>query len=124
MSLLHNLKPAYIYYKDRHSFEERLTEYKKIHERFPDKIPIILEKGNDKTYDITNIKYLLIREMTMGQFIYDIRKRINLKKEEALLFFIKNTIPVNTEQIVSIYEKYKDADGFLYIKYTNENTFG
>ncbi|KAG4098328.1 hypothetical protein H8356DRAFT_1354885 [Neocallimastix lanati (nom. inval.)] len=42
----------------------------------------------------------------------------------AFYIFIGEIIPNNTEIMSSIYEKYKNEDGFLYITYEGESTFG
>ena len=55
---------------------------------------------------------------------YIIRKRIKLKPEEALFVIVNNNLVSSSEQINSVYEKHKDEDGFLYVIYTSENTFG
>lgn len=121
-------KPSYVYFKIKNTFEKRCEEYDKVCKKFPDKIPIIVEKGNDKTYDIDQNKYLVPmtcdKPITMGHFANDVRKRLKLKQDEALFFFINNTIPSMTQPITEIYQQHKDTDGFLYINYSAENTFG
>jgi GABA(A) receptor-associated protein len=118
----------YIYFKDKFTFEKRCEEYDKVHQKFPDKIPIIVEKGNDETYDIDQHKYLVPTDgnvsITMGHFASDIRKRLKLKQDESLFFFINNTIPTMTQPLITIYKNNKDKDGFLYIRYSCESTFG
>ena len=70
-------------------------------------------------------KYLVPRDITIGQFIYIIRKRINISKEEALFMFTENgTIPPSSALLSNLYMTNKDEDGFLYIVYSGENTFG
>jgi hypothetical protein len=53
-----------------------------------------------------------------------VRKRLSIKPEIALFLFINGTIPPSAEFIQTIYERYKDEDGFLYVTYSFENTFG
>ena len=36
----------------------------------------------------------------------------------------KKIIPAHAERISCLYDDYKDEDGFLYITYSGENTFG
>ena len=55
---------------------------------------------------------------------YVIRKRIKLPPERAIFIFIRNVIPQQASLMSTIYEEEKDEDGFLYITYTGENTFG
>ena len=63
-------------------------------------------------------------KLNLSQFIYTIRKRIKLEASEALFFFIDNTVPKNSAPIGELYNLHKDKDGFLYITYNSENTFG
>ena len=74
--------------------------------------------------NIDKNKYLVSGDMTMSQFIYIIRKRIQLKSSEALFFFVNNILCNNSQSMIEIYNLYKDKDGFLYIEYSSENTFG
>lgn len=60
----------------------------------------------------------------MSQFVYVIRKRIKLAAEKSIFIFINNVIPPSTALMSAIYEEHKDEDGFLYITYSGENTFG
>ena len=60
----------------------------------------------------------------MGQFVYVIRKRIKLSPEKAIFVFVNNVLPPTAALMSSIYEEHKEEDGFLYIAYSGENTFG
>ena len=113
-------------FEGKYTFEQRLKESTRIVERYPDKVPIICEKyKRDKSlYTIDKNKFLAGGDLTMGQFIYVIRKRIKMKPEEGLYLFIDNTLLPNTELLSNIYKKYKHTDGFLYILFSLENTFG
>ena len=110
----------------KHTFKERLNESTRVLEKYPDRIPVICEK-NQKQKNLPNIdktKYLVPYDLTIGQFMFVIRKRLNLQPTEALFLFVENIIPPSAAFIKNIYNKYKDADGFLYITYSKENTFG
>ena len=112
-------------FKKSKIFEERFNESCKIIEKYPDRLPIIVEKSiKSKINDIDKNKYLVPKEMTLGQFLYVIRKRIKLNPAEALFFFVNNILCSNTQNMNEIYNTYKDKDGFLYITYSSENTFG
>ena len=56
--------------------------------------------------------------------MYVIRKRIKLKPEESIYVFINKKIISSHSNVSQIYEKNKSDDGFLYLIYTAENTFG
>jgi len=38
-------------------------------------------------------RYLVPADLTVGQFVYDVRKRIKLSAEKAIFIFVKNTLP-------------------------------
>jgi GABA(A) receptor-associated protein len=107
------------------SFENRQKESARILVKYSDKIPIICEKANQHNLpDIEKNKYLVPHDITVGQFMYIIRQKIKLKPEEALYLFVGGKIVSNSALISSIYETEKDDDGFLYVLYSKENTFG
>lgn len=118
-------------------------------------------------------RFLVPADLTVGQFVYVIRKRIKLSPEKAIFIFVrsaalKNVLPPTGARLrrrvaagtapaavrrggapasrvrrrpltaaappppcataaalmSSVYQDYKDDDGFLYITYSGENTFG
>ncbi len=115
-------------FKKQFSLQKRKDESQKILLKYEDKIPVIVEKHSGCSLNrIDKHKFLIPNEMTVGQFIYVIRKRIALTDQEALYLFVDKTLPMTSQTIKSLYEDYKnksDFDGFLYITYCNENTFG
>ncbi|EEY17888.1 autophagy protein [Verticillium alfalfae VaMs.102] len=64
------------------------------------------------------------RDLTVGQFVYVIRKRIKLSPEKAIFIFVDEVLPPTAALMSSIYEEHKDEDGFLYITYSGEKNFG
>ncbi|GMG98683.1 hypothetical protein Nepgr_000523 [Nepenthes gracilis] len=64
------------------------------------------------------------RDLTVGQFVYVVRKRIKLSPEKAIFIFVKNFLPPSAAMMSAIYEENKEDDGFLYMTYSGENTFG
>lgn len=108
------------------SFDERLKESTNIKKKYPSRFPIIVERYNKckNINDIDKKKYLVPEDMTLGQFIFTIRKRLKLTPEKALFVFINNSLIPSNLLIKEIYDKNKNKDGFLYVQYTGENTFG
>lgn len=114
--------------------EQRKDEADRIRQKYPDRIPVICEKA-DKT-DIPTIdkkKYLVpsvraspklcrattdtpLQDLTVGQFVYVIRKRIKLAPEKAIFIFVADTLPATAALMSSIYDEHKDDDGFLYVR--------
>jgi GABA(A) receptor-associated protein len=114
-------------YKERTTLGQRILESNKIREKFPGRIPIIVEKASRVNNDIPTIdknKYLVPSDLSFGQFLFVVRKRLSLKPDKALFMFVNNILVASSELMVSVYNKYKDIDGFLYILYSGESTFG
>ncbi|KAJ0670486.1 putative autophagy protein Atg8 ubiquitin [Helianthus annuus] len=115
-------------FKQEHDLEKRRAEAARIREKYPDRIQevlVIVEKGERS--DVPTIdkkKYLVPADLTVGQFVYVIRKRIKLSAEKAIFIFVDNALPPTGAIMSSVYEEKKDEDGFLYVTYSGENTFG
>ncbi|CAH8269302.1 unnamed protein product [Arabidopsis lyrata] len=112
-------------FKQDHDFEKRKAEALRIRDKYPDRVPVIVEKSEKS--DIPNIdkkKYLVPADLTVGQFVYVIRKRIQLSSEKAIFIFVDNVLPPTGAMMSTIYEEKKQEDGFLYVTYSGENTFG
>jgi len=63
--------------------------------------------------------------------MYEIRKHMpSLKPEDSIFLFVQDkkekqdVLPPSSALMTTIYDKHKDEDGFLYITYSGENTFG
>lgn len=115
-----------IEFKKQFSFDERKEESNKILIKYPDRRPVICEKLKTQKGlpEIDKKKYLVPFDLTVGQFIYVIRQRIKIKPEDSIFLFINNQIITGSSMMGVLYENYKENDGFLYITYAKENTFG
>ena len=111
-------------FKSMHSFNERSKESARVRLSHPERIPVIVERGNTSVKMIDKRKYLVPKDLTIGQFIYVIRKRLDLSPDQAIFVFINNTLPTTSELMINEYNNKKDDDGFLYITYSGESTFG
>lgn len=112
-------------FKEDFKYKYRKLESTKILLKYPSRIPIIVEKYKDSQLkDIDKNKYLVPKDLYLNQFIYVIRKRIKLSPSESLFIMINNELCPSNMILSEIYDKYVDEDGFLYITYTSENTFG
>ncbi|KAK3034675.1 hypothetical protein RJ639_033630 [Escallonia herrerae] len=69
-------------------------------------------------------RYLVPRDMSVGQFIHILSSRLHLAPGKALFVFVKNTLPQTSSLMEVVYESFKDDDGFLYMCYSSEKTFG
>lgn len=105
--------------------EKRKSESTRILQRFKDRLPVICEKvENSDIQEIDKRKYLVPGDLTVGQFVYVVRKRIKLPSEKAIFIFVNDILPPTAALMSTVYEEHKDEDGFLYVLYSGENTFG
>jgi GABA(A) receptor-associated protein len=124
------MPPTISNYKKTTPLEERKQKSSKMTTLYPDRVPIIIEmspsSASYSTYIASShkVKYLVPYDITMGQFIKILRDKIKIKPETALFFFVKNKIFPITSPMGNIYKEHADEDGFLYIEFCEESTFG
>lgn len=113
-------------FREKYSYPKRKDESTRIISKYPDRIPIICERRGINIPKVDKHKYLVPRELTIGQFLFVIRNRMKIDPSIGLYLFIGNgSILANTAMLISdCYNNNKDEDGFLYINYSGENTFG
>lgn len=112
-------------FQEEHSFDKRSSEAAEIREKYPDRIPVIVERAtHSKVQEVDKKKYLVPSDITVGQFVYVIRKRIQLGSEQALYLYVNGILPPTSAPLSEIYQQQKDTDGFLYMTYAGESTYG
>ena len=94
--------------------------------KWPDKIPIVLEKSSKaKIKDFPKHKFLCPREYSVRQFLGSLRRRASIGRDKALFLFINGTeLATGDATMASIYEHKKDEDGFLYILLSDQEVMG
>jgi GABA(A) receptor-associated protein len=109
--------------------EKRRAEAYRIRKNHPLRVPIIVLQLTNKDPSmpiLDKFKYLVPIDLTIGQFQYILRKRLQVSSEKALFLFAdKHRIlppPVTIDLVYS--EHASKDDGFLYLTLTGENTFG
>ena len=114
-------------FKSQSTESERTEEAARILDKYPDRLPVIVELDPNNKSDLPEVdkkKYLVPRDLTCGQFMYVIRKRLKLDAEQAIFLFVDGNVPATASLISSVYDEHKDADGFLYMTYGSEHVFG
>ena len=109
-------------------FERRKSIAQKISETYPDRVPVIVSPSGNAPV-ISKTKFLAPNDIDVAQFISMIRKHIAVTPEKALFVFVEES---NNSMIMAqpaavidqLYQRHKQPDGFLYVHYTLENTFG
>ena len=113
-------KPIQTDFKADHTFNNRQIESLRMLNKYPDRVPVICQrhpKANSECPVIDKIKYLVPVDLTLGQFIYVIRKRMHMPSEKALFLFVNGTMQSISLLMSQIYTEHQDEDGFLYITY-------
>jgi GABA(A) receptor-associated protein len=112
-------------FKEKFPLNKRKEEASRIVIKYPNRVPVIVEKSKDSDIDtLDKKKFLVPEDLTVGQFLFVIRKRIKLTPEKAIFMFVNNTLPSTSCLMSYIYNQHKDIDGFLYITYSGESVFG
>lgn len=113
-------------FKKTFSLQERKNGYKTIQQKYPDRIPVIVEPDPRSNLPlIAKCKYLVPIEFTVARFMFEIRTQIKLNADTAIFLFVNNdTLPPAQCLIAQLYDVHKQEDGFLYFTYSGENTFG
>lgn len=131
-------------FKENTTLAERLEQSTRIIRRHPDRIPVICDayrehdkwtlhpnyliptKKKDITPNIDTIKFLFPGSYNIRSMFVVFRNRLKLSPESGFTLFVGNEMinPVSSKIIQEYYDEYKNEDGFLYIKYACEATFG
>ncbi|XP_062975006.1 microtubule-associated proteins 1A/1B light chain 3C-like [Elgaria multicarinata webbii] len=114
-------------FKQRKSLETRMHEATEIREKFPNKIPVVVERyWKEKALpQLDRIKFLVSQDLSMSQFIFTLRSRLSLNATQAFYLLVNNkSMPCLSLTILEIYHDNKDEDGFLYMTYASQEMFG
>ena len=107
-------------------FEKRKSESAHITSKHSDRKPVIAYTDDSKFLPLEKYKYLVPEDTTMAQFMSVLRRKLTVSKEEAIFVFVNDgkIIPPTSSTIGDIYREHAKDDGFLYVKFAGENSFG
>ncbi|KAJ6186307.1 Autophagy-related protein 8 [Penicillium mononematosum] len=119
-------------FKDEHPFEKRKAEAERIRQKYADRIPLTdwqptghLREGREVRYrDHRQEEVLSAGRPHRGTVCLCDPQAHKALPEKAIFIFVDEVLPPTAALMSSIYEEHKDEDGFLYITYSGENTFG
>ncbi|XP_072519166.1 microtubule-associated protein 1 light chain 3 gamma [Salminus brasiliensis] len=114
-------------FKERKCLATRKDEVCTIRSKFPNKLPVIVERYiREKQLPLLDkSKFLVPQELTMGQFLCLLRSKIVLEASQSLYLLIsEKSMCCMTASMAEIYSQHRDPDGFLYMTYASQDMFG
>ena len=102
-------------------------EADRIMNKYPDRIPVLVtrNKNSSNTPEIDKHKYLVPSDLTMGQLMFVIRRRLKLPPEKGLFLFVDGDVVSVSDLVSTVYYISHDPDdGFLHAVFSCESVFG
>jgi GABA(A) receptor-associated protein len=93
--------------------------------KYPGRVPVLMAKHPSAVEmpDLPKQRFLVPADLTLGQFMYVVRKHLTLPPEKALFLFVANTLQPSSATINELYHRF-GTEGALRVVYTSEATFG
>lgn len=113
-------------FRKKFSLADQKADSDRLRAKYPDRVPIIVDRRNTQDPDIDKHKYLVPLDLTFGQFVSVVRKRMKLQPEQGLYFFCEsdNTLVPMSALISSLFHEKATESNFLIFVYCIESTFG
>ncbi|KAI6213194.1 hypothetical protein M3Y94_00121400 [Aphelenchoides besseyi] len=104
----------------------RRSESALLNEQHPHKIPLIIErfKNEKRLRELDRCQFMLPPRATVGQLQHVIRKRVCDGRNMAIYILIDGELPALDSTVAELAERYRSDDGWLYIRYSSEDTLG
>ncbi|EHH50886.1 hypothetical protein EGM_01781, partial [Macaca fascicularis] len=103
----------------------RQEEIAGIWAKFPNKVPVIVERYPQTFLPLLDKNNRCTPNSMHSPFFSPVRSRMVLRASEAFYLLVNNKSLVSTSvTMAEIYRDYKDEDGFVYMTYASQETFG
>ncbi|XP_050314766.1 microtubule-associated proteins 1A/1B light chain 3C-like isoform X2 [Anthonomus grandis grandis] len=107
--------------------EIRKEEVMAIRNRFPNKIPVIVQKywKDNQLPQLDKSKFLVPQDITMSQFQTIIRNRMRMNQNQALYLLVNDRSMLSLSLTLGeVYSEHAGPNGFLYVTYASQEVFG
>ena len=94
--------------------------------RYQKKIPVICQRDL-RCKDVPELrrrKYLVPKSLKVMEFLYYLRRMMTVPEYVSIFLYVNNTLPSLNLTMGLLYEEERCNNGFLYIYYATEHTFG
>jgi GABA(A) receptor-associated protein len=107
------------------TLEERKLQSQQFREKYPERIPVIITKDEKSICnEIAKNKFAFVKSARVAEVLCVLRNLAFLSNSDAICVLVNNEICMGSQTLGELDAKHKDEDGFLYLKYTIQNTFG
>ncbi len=118
-------------FQTKYNLAKRTNEAQRMLNKYPDRIPVIVDSGTVDTPKLNRHKFLVPLDVTVAQFLIVLRNHFVSKPDasQALFLFVKSNEDQNillspTNMIKEIYKTHKGTDDFLSFIVCAETTYG
>lgn len=110
------------------TFEQKQSESQRLRSTYPDRVPCIvmpLQNAKSQLPALSKNKFLVPRSITLAEMTWVIRRRLVLRPHDSLFVFVTGNLLFSPTELIGNIDKTKcETDGFLYLFYAEEETFG
>ena len=103
----------------------RIKRAQEIKYKYYPRLPLLIDRFQKKDPLLKSNKFLVSPTIQFSEFMILLRKQLKMEPYQALFLCSKSGNPINmSETVGQVYHHIGNPDGFLYIVYSLENTFG